>query len=658
MRFTDRPTGGFSVCCATLLGVFLVWSLQARSDEQSLLDQRELFVTAKAQLDAGDEAGFTENLSALQDYPLYDYLRAEYLLRQWSDREPTRADVGKLNEFEQQSGHESLTRRLTRRLQRRFAETEQWQLFLGISKSRVAATMPCTTLRARFEMGQVQGFDEDVLALWIEPEKPAAACADVIEQIERQNTPPLASIWERIFQSMEANKPQYAQSTLKYLSTADRRRVEDWIDAHSNPQKLLRSGELDRNTLLNRRILTDLVIDWSRKDTLAAIEYWLKVRDNYSFYRDRFYDTQRALVMRAAYRRMPEAQQLLADTQGRDDDLELAEWRVRTALLAEDWAAVLNTLQRLPAEEQEEDHWAYWQARAFEALGQSETARKLYSELAELQSYHGFLSADKIGVDYAIYDEPIDPSGELLRSLRADPALLRAREFNEVDLHHESRREWNNWMTGRESSELAAAAVLASEWNLHDRAIYAAGQSGEQHRRAISLRFPMLYRSEVALASSEFSIEPAWIFGVMRRESAYIRDVRSGAGAIGLMQLMPRTAEYVADLQGKKNWNGDLTDAGTNITFGTRYLRYVMDKFDNNQVMATAGYNAGPHRVDSWLLEKEIDADVWIDTIPFTETRRYVRAVMAYAAIYEYHLNGNPQRLSSKLKPVPAAPSA
>jgi soluble lytic murein transglycosylase len=144
----------------------------------------------------------------------------------------------------------------------------------------------------------------------------------------------------------------------------------------------------------------------------------------------------------------------------------------------------------------------------------------------------------------------------------------------------------------------------------------------------------------------------------MRRESAYIRDVRSGAGAIGLMQLMPRTAEYVADLQGKKNWNGDLTDAGTNITFGTRYLRYVMDKFDNNQVMATAGYNAGPHRVDSWLLEKEIDADVWIDTIPFTETRRYVRAVMAYAAIYEYHLNGNPQRLSSKLKPVPAAPSA
>jgi len=142
----------------------------------------------------------------------------------------------------------------------------------------------------------------------------------------------------------------------------------------------------------------------------------------------------------------------------------------------------------------------------------------------------------------------------------------------------------------------------------------------------------------------------------MRRESAYIRDIKSGAGAVGLMQLMPNTAKYVAKLQGDKNWQGDLTHAGTNINFGAYYLRHVMDKFDDHQVLATASYNAGPHRIDKWLGKNIQDADIWIDTIPFTETRRYVRAVLAYSAIYEYHLTGKPKPLKEKLRPIPASP--
>jgi len=355
---------------------------------------------------------------------------------------------------------------------------------------------------------------------------------------------------------------------------------------------------------------------------------------------------------------LPEAQAWLEATTERRDDLELAEWRVRTALLVEDWPSVIASISRLPAEEQEEDHWAYWVARANEQLGQEAAAQQIYTELAELQSYYGFLSADRLDLEYAIYDEPITPDESVLSGLRNDPALIRAREFNHVDLPHESRREWNNWLVEKESDVLAASAVLASEWGLIDRAIYSAGLSGDDYRRAISLRFPILYRSQVAKASSEHSIEPSWIFGVMRRESAYIADVRSGAGAVGLMQLMPRTARYVAaDLQGQKNWQGDLTDAETNIELGTHYLRYVMDRFDGHQVLATASYNAGPHRVDQWLRENETDADLWIDTIVFTETRRYVRAVLAYAAIYDYHLTGKAQRLSRKLTTVPAAPS-
>ena len=652
----------FLAACAIISGALLAACAQATEldtelNDPRLINQREQFIKARAQLGADDKQGFERSLTSLEQYPLYNYLVFERLQKQWNERKPTRDDVSTLNEFERRSNHRSLTRRLTRTLQTRFAETEQWALFLGVSKSRLAADMPCNTLRAKYETGQLKGFDEAVLEFWVKPAEPDEVCAGVIDSIAAKHTPPVVSIWEKIYQAMEANQPDGAKTMLKYLASADRERVERWIAVQDEPQKLLLSGELKEDTVLNRRIIADLLVDWSRNDTKAAVEHWLAIRDNYTFFADRYYDTHRALVMRAAYRRLPEAQQWLTETKERDDDLELAEWRVRTALYVKDWTGVLNTLALLPVEEQEEDHWVYWSARAYEQLGSELEAQELYRELALLQSYHGFLAADRIGADYAIYNEPINPPASLLEKLRIEPALVRARELKQVGMNNESRSEWNNWISGREPEELATSAVLASEWELYDRAIYAAGRSGEEYRRAISIRFPLLYRSDVATASTEYAIEPAWIFGVMRRESAYIRDVRSSAGAIGLMQLMPGTAKYVAGLQGKKNWRGDLTDASTNISFGTNYLRYAMDKFDDNQVLAIAAYNAGPHRVDAWLREEPTEADIWIDTILFTETRRYVRAVLAYAAIYDYQLSGKPQRLSTKLTMVPASPS-
>lgn len=614
--------------------------------------ERALFARAQQQLDAGDNAAFTRTLKKLQGYPLHDYLIFQQLRQDWNSREPRRRDVSSLNAFEKRTQHKSLTRRLTRILQTRYAETDQWELFLGVSKSRLAARRPCTTVRALHETGQLTQWNEQALELWVQPRKPHVLCARVLAELEKKKTPPVPAIWEKIYQSMEENKPSYAKAMLSYLASRDRNLVRRWIDAEDQPEKLLKSDLISENTVLNRRIVADLLIDWSRKDTLSAVEHWLSIRDDYSFYEDRYHDTHRALVMRAAYRGLPEAQGWLEDTIAREDDLELQEWRVRLALRAEDWPAVLENIARLPAEEQQEDHWAYWIARAQEKTGREAEANALFAELAELQSYYGFLSADRLGLDYAIYDEPITPDSSLLSRLSSEPALVRAREFQFVNLPNESRREWNNWMQGKEVDEIAASAVLANRWQLHDRAIFAAGVS--EQRRAISLRFPLLYRSEVAQASMDHRIEPAWIFGVMRRESAYIRDIRSGAGAVGLMQLMPRTAKYVAELLGEKNWRGDLTDAKTNIRFGTSYLRHVMDRFDDHQVLATASYNAGPHRVNQWLRDAEIDADLWIDTIPFTETRRYVRAVLAYAAIYEHHLTGESQRLSNKLKTIPA----
>jgi len=618
-------------------------------------EERSRFLSARAALAAGDMPGFEQWLDSLEGYPLQDYLHVERLQRDWGDVTPGAREIDLLNEFEQRSGNSSLTRQLTRLLQRRFAETEQWQTFLGISQSRLAASMNCTHLKARYELGMLEGFDEASLALWVQPRKHPEICATVLSTLEADHTPPVAAIWEKINLAMEKDKPDYATPVLGYLASADRALVKRWISSVKDPEPFLKSGALRENTVLNRRIVADLAIEWSKSDTVAAMDYWLSVRNKYTFYKERYYDTHRAIAMRSAYRRMPEAYRWLYSFDANKDDLELQEWRIRTALLAEDWPAVRSSIRRLPQEEQEEDHWAYWEARALEKLGQASAANVIYKTLASLQSYHGFLAADRLGMDYSLRDEPMIYDPQVLATLAQDIQLIRAREYLQVDMPAQARREWNNWLLStRTEEQLSAAAILAQKWSLHDRAIYTAAKT--EQKRALSVRFPVLYRTEVAKAAEEHRIEPSWIYGVMRRESAYIQDVKSGAGAVGLMQLMPNTARYVAELQGDKNWKGDLTDATTNIGFGSFYLRHVMDKFEGNQVMATAGYNAGPHRVDSWLGTRAQDADIWIDTIPFTETRRYVRAVLAYAAIYEFQLMGKAQSISGKLRQIPAAP--
>lgn len=288
-----------------------------------------------------------------------------------------------------------------------------------------------------------------------------------------------------------------------------------------------------------------------------------------------------------------------------------------------------------------------------EELGRQPEATKMFEELSLLPTYYGFLAADKMSSEYAITDKPIEVDATLLSKLEDNISLVRAREYFQVNVPWEGRREWNSQFEDASPEKLGAMAVLAGRWELYDRAILSAGRA--EKKKALTTRFPVVYRSEVDTAAEKNRIPPAWVLGVMRRESAYIRDIKSSAGAVGLMQLMPKTAKYVAKLQGDKNWQGDLTDAETNIGFGTFYLRHVMDKFDDHQVLATASYNAGPNRVGIWLPPVDMPADVWIDAIPYTETRRYVRAVMAYTAIYEWHLTKKPARLSSKLKTVPAA---
>lgn len=610
----------------------------------------------------------------LSHYPLERYLSYLKLRARMRDT-PDKESVAALNQFEKRYQDNHLTRNLTRHLQTQLVAVEDWRLFLGVSRSRLARTMPCATARARAETGGLNEWSESLSEYWIGRGSFPALCRDAIEQLAAKKLPGIPQLWEKIYKSIDDGRYAGARSLAEKLATRDRKRVNAWVAAVDKPHQLLQSNALESDDLLNRLAVLDLTRRWSRQDPAAAVERWQDLRARYSFDDDERYEMDRELALRGAWLRRDEAYDWLSRVEVRSDDLEVMEWRIRAALYASDWAAVLTSLELLPSRELEEDHWAYWHARALQQAGRAEEAGAVMRRVAALPTYYGFLAADQLGLPYNIVDHhktPADP--QVIAQLADEPALIRAREYLHAGLPSQGRREWNTF-TGDLATESAAAisaAVLAERWQLPDRAIASANLAGE--KKALSLRFPFAYENLVLPAAEREQLDPFFVYAVMRRESAYMVDIKSSAGALGLMQLMPATAKDALRFQ-KRNANSSgqlssrwvqLIDPVDNISLATTYLRNIMDRFGNHLALTAASYNAGPHRTLKWLPESgSVEAQQWIDTIPFSETRRYVRAILAYMIIFEWrhHENarasgvetGNLSRLSDWLSPIEAA---
>jgi soluble lytic murein transglycosylase len=273
--------------------------------------------------------------------------------------------------------------------------------------------------------------------------------------------------------------------------------------------------------------------------------------------------------------------------------------------------------------------------------------------LAKRRSYYGFLAADRMGLPYTMKDHPYQPTAAQLFSVVQRQDVRRTRELLELGRMHEARREWYRSTRSMTNDERVDASKLAQLWGWADQSILTMART--DNRDDLDLRFPLLFQDKVITHSQQASIDPAWTYGVIRRESAFIRDARSSKGAVGLMQLMPATAKRMSRSFKKIKYRGSrqLTHADTNLALGTHYLNKMLKRFGGQTVLATAAYNAGEHRVDKWLpKENEIDAERWIENIPFKETREYVASVLAFTVIYADRLGMENQRLSERMTKI------
>jgi len=359
----------------------------------------------------------------------------------------------------------------------------------------------------------------------------------------------------------------------------------------------------------------------------------------------------------AAIKLWPQAGSYFANvTKNGDLSDDMLGWRVRAALRAGQWKEVAPAIDAMSETAQLDPTWVYWKARALASVGGDERraqARELYQSIAGSRGFYEMLALEELGQRTMVPTRPAPLTPEEKAAARNNPALARGLYAIAMGLRPEGTREWNYATNlhdkgGMDDRALLAAADFACQREVWDRCI----NTSERTKGVVDVeqRFPMPFHDTVLRKAQDIGLDPAYVYGLIRQESRFIMDARSGVGASGLMQVMPATARWTARKIGMSDFSpGQINDRETNITIGTNYLKLALDDFDGSMALAAAAYNAGPGRPRSWRNGPVLDAAIWAENVPFTETRDYVKKVLANTTNYAAIISGRPQSLKERL---------
>lgn len=326
------------------------------------------------------------------------------------------------------------------------------------------------------------------------------------------------------------------------------------------------------------------------------------------------------------------------------------QWRVRAALRAGDWPMVAKAIDTMPRDLQKDPAWIYWRGRAYAAQGRADDAKSLYQQLAGQHHFYGLLASEELGRPIVPPAKPSPPTSAELAEANANQGFLNALKFYELELRFEGNREWNWQLRKMSDRQLLAAGEFARKNEVLDRMVASADRAKVE--LDLSHRYPTPHDDIMLGATSTIGLDKAWVYGLIRQESRFVKSARSSVGASGLMQIMPGTANYIAKKIGMTGFTlANLNDTRTNITLGTQYLNMVLANLGGSQTLATAAYNAGPSRPRQWraLLDKPVEGAVFAECIPFSETRGYVKNVLANATWYAAQFENRPQSLKARL---------
>jgi len=507
----------------------------------------------------------------------------------------------------------------------------------------------------------VSGLDrsEELKVQWYRQKEPGDACFLAAKLHHDAGKLDADDVWRKARLAVDARQLRTARLAAALLvpSAADRSVSE----ALNNPERFLLKTTPTR-TPLTQELAVLALARWADSNPDGAAQALT------SRWASHLSESQRAFAWgaigkQATFKLSPDAMGYFSNAGPQrmiDDHLT---WRTRAALRQNQWTDALQAIEAMSQDSAAEATWVYWRARALMQPGRTEseraTAQHLLQTIADSKGFYEMLALEALGQAITTPPPPPRLTPEEKNAARANPGLQRALAAIRLGLRSEGVKEWNyttnlHQSGGMNDRELLAAAELACSNEVWDRCI----NTSERTRSVtdITQRFPMPHQTAVVTRSRSIGLDPAYVYGLIRQESRFITDARSGVGASGLMQVMPATARWTARKIGLTDFAPhQITDRDTNIAIGTGYLKLVLDDFAGSMPMAAAAYNAGPGRPRIWRGlpgSPTLEAAVWAETIPFSETRDYVKKVLSNTTMYAAIISGTPQSLLARLSPV------
>jgi len=459
--------------------------------------------------------------------------------------------------------------------------------------------------------------------------------------------------WQRIRLALEVNNTALAQQLFAQLPSERKYKAKTLESAIAHPDRFIASLKPGKLTEVDRQIALFALQRLAKQLPQLAYTRWKKVEELFDsteqlyFYGWLGYEAarnqdERALGWFKAAKDIPL------------NDVQLA-WRTRAALRAGNWHEVWASINGMSQKQQKEGSWRYWKARAWKVLGRDSEAEILLLGLSREYNFYGQLAAEELGSAPAagIMTVSYQPAQEEIDKMQALPAMQRTIALYRMGLREEAAKEWSLAVRKLDDRQLLIASEIASRNEMYDRSINAADRTIMLHD--FNLRYPAPYRDSLQGRIKENNLEEAWVYGLMRQESRFVTQAKSNVGAAGLMQVMPATARWIANRLGMKDYRKALiSQLDVNLKLGTYYMKNVLSSLGNNPVLASAAYNAGPGRAKQWMANTALEGAIYVESIPFDETRDYVKKVMSNTVYYAKLFGQSTPSLKQRLGTISA----
>jgi soluble lytic murein transglycosylase len=608
-----------------IIFLFFTFSFMTYGDENK--DQQKLYLSAEKQVWKADSYRYRRLYQQLDKYPLRPYLDQKRLMHNI-----TLSKTAEISNFLDKYQGSPLARPLRKKWLKYLAKRNRQSLFIENYKPVAGVAMTCYYYRYKLNKGALE---KDVLpkvtSLWTVGKSQPKACDPLFKKWQLAGYRTESIIWQRIKLAAIGGKHTLIPYLTKLLPKSQQYIAHLWHKVRRDPAYISRLSRFKNKSAAEAEVFTYGIKRLIWRNPKSALKVYKQALTTFTFTVDQQQLITKKFALALASKNHQNAQKWLHEVEPALLDNSLTQWRIAAALRTQNWVSISAELNSLPQANKKEILWRYWYGRSLIETGKKKEGELILEEVATKRHYYGFLASSYLGISHNLQDQPLAFSADEKQRVFAHPAAKRAFEFFYLGRFHQARKEWNFWLQHLSDKQKLIAAKLANEKKWFDRAIFTLSKVG--YLDDVNLRFPLAFNEEIIRHADTNKINPAWAFAIARRESSFMPDAHSPVGAKGLMQIMPGTAKQ---LMRRSVSNKYLLNARNNIKLGTKYLRKLLEKNKGNRVLATASYNAGPYRVKSWLKGRSaIPVDMWIETIPYKETRDYVKSVLAYQQIYQ-----------------------